>query len=169
MANIYEAIATQTLASATSSVTFSSIPSTYTDLVLVCQPIAASATDGALRINSDTGTNYSITSLYGQTSSAGSYRRSNASFMDYDYYAGIATTVGNQSTIHFMNYANTTTYKTVLLTPRIAATNPNAAEILVGLWRSTSAITSITLGANSGFSTNFSIGSTFSLYGIKAA
>ena len=164
--NTYEAIATQTLGSAASSVTFNSIPSTYTDLVLVCQPIAATASDGAIRVNSDTGSNYSITSVYGTGSAAGSYRRSNATFIDYNYYAGISTTFANQSLIHFMNYSNTTTYKTVLLNPR----NANfAAESIVGLWRSTSAITSITLGANSGFSINFSIGSTFSLYGILAA
>jgi len=164
--NTYEAIATQTLGSAVASVTFSSIPGTYTDLVLVCQPITASDTDGALRINSDTGSNYSITSLFAQPTGPGTYRRSNATFMDYNYYASIYTTFKNQSVIHFMNYSNATTYKTVLLNPRVST---QAAETIVGLWRSTSAITSITLGANSGFSTNFSIGSSFSLYGIKAA
>jgi hypothetical protein len=166
MPKTYAPIARQVLTSNSSSIVFSSIPQTYTDLVLVCQPVSASDTDGALRINSDTGTNYSITSVYAQPTGVGSYRRSNATFMDYNYYASIYTTVKNQNVMHFMNYANTSTYKTVLMSPRVAT---QGSEFLIGLWRSTAAISTITVGANSGFSTNFVPGSTFTLYGILKA
>jgi hypothetical protein len=62
-----------------------------------------------------------------------------------------------------MNYANTTTYKTVL-----SRANNSAAgtEAIVGLWRSSAAITSMTVLSETG---NIAIGSTFSLYGILAA
>ena len=62
------------------------------------------------------------------------------------------------------NYSNATTYKTVLW--RDNSNTYVAAQ--AGLWRSTSAITSITLSTNSS-ATNFASGSTFSLYGILAA
>jgi hypothetical protein len=64
--NTYEAIATQTLGSAAASVTFSSIPGTYTDLVIVCTPlrVTAGAEELVFQFNSDTGSNYSINNSY---------------------------------------------------------------------------------------------------------
>jgi hypothetical protein len=64
-----------------------------------------------------------------------------------------------------MNYANTTTYKTVLA--RSNVTDFRVAAI-VGLWRSTSAINTIQLRSDNS-SYNFTTGSTFTLYGISAA
>ena len=69
----------------------------------------------------------------------------------------------NNAIVQFQNYSNTTTYKTVLSRGNNAS---NLVEAFVGLWRSTSAITAIDIKTQSG---NFSIGSTFTLYGIKAA
>ena len=70
----YEPIATTTLGSAVNSFTFSSIPNTYTDLVLVVVvPTAASSGTFGLRFNSDTASNYSHTTLSGNGSSAVSY------------------------------------------------------------------------------------------------
>jgi hypothetical protein len=63
-----------------------------------------------------------------------------------------------------MNYSNTTTYKTVLL----RSNNASAITVAtVGLWRSTSAINTIKIYADG--AAVFSVGSTFTLYGIKAA
>jgi hypothetical protein len=167
MASTYTAIATTTLGSAVASYTFSSIPSTYTDLVLVANWAQDSGTqrECAVRVGNgsvDTGSNYSLTELYGNGSSAASYRRSNVYYLDI----AINTTVGaqNMNIVHFMNYSNNTTYKTVLSRHSSAA---QEAEALVGLWRSTAIINTIQLifeGA-----VNFSAGSTFTLYGIKAA
>lgn len=162
MANTYEAIATQTLGSATATVTFSSIPSTYTDLVLV---VAGSASTGQrnllLQFNGDTGTNYSATILYGDGSTAGSVRQTNQTTANV---GGLATTSSSQTVAHIMNYSNTTTYKTILGRGD-SATDITAAKVSV--WRNTAAINSIVLSLAT--SDTFVTGTTFSLYGIKAA
>jgi hypothetical protein len=82
MATTYEPIATNTLSSAVASVTFSSISSAYTDLVLVVNGTSASAGDFSLQVGNgsiDTGTNYSMTALYGNGSTATSARSSTTS------------------------------------------------------------------------------------------
>jgi hypothetical protein len=160
----YEPIATQTLGSAASSVTFSSIPSTYTDLILVCSiKIAASATAYTLlNFNSDTGTNYSSTMLYGNGSAAGSNQETSTVYM---YLAETAFQDSTFSTViaQIMNYSNATTNKTVLSR---ANNSSRGTEASVGLWRSTAAINTILVRTNAN---NFDTGSTFTLYGIKAA
>lgn len=159
--NTYEAIATQTLGSAAASVTFSSIPATYTDLVLVVNGFAG-ADYYTVRFNSDAGTNYSRTLLYTSGSSAVSTRNSN----DNQIYGSIGDSSSNiGGTIHHIqNYSNTTTYKTTIR--RGGAASAFQPQLGVGLWRNTAAISTILLTAGSG---NFGTGSTFNLYGIKAA
>ena len=76
--NTYVAIATNTLGSAAASVTFSSIPGTYTDLVIVTQAISATADNVGIRFNSDSGSNYSQTWLSGNGTSAISSRYSSS-------------------------------------------------------------------------------------------
>lgn len=161
--NTFEAIATQTLGSAAASVTFSSIPGTYTDLVIVCNFGGSSAgQDFTFRYNGDTGSNYSDTRMYGNGTSAVSNRNTSATRITADS-VGVSTSLGAVDTIQIMNYANTTTYKTCLVRVADAA---KSTEATVGLWRNTAAITSIDLAMTSG---NLLSGSTFSLYGIKAA
>jgi hypothetical protein len=160
----YTPIATQTLGSAAASVTFSSIPQGYTDLVLVCN-IAQSSGNNSLRyrFNGDTGSNYSDTYLYGNGTSAGSGR--DTSQTSGTIYVTGSTTIEANYIVQFMNYSNATTYKTVL-----GRSNRASSEVAadVGLWRSTSAINSISLAMGGSFPTNnFASGSTFSLYGIQ--
>ena len=168
----YTPIATTTLGSA-ATVTFSSIPSTYTDIKLVIIGGTTRATTSDvlfIRLNGDTGTNYSDTSLAGTGSAAVSQRStSTTSLFDDSYVRLVGTTYGLNSTmfIDFMNYANTTTYKTALLRCGAAETSPPGTSAAVGLWRSTSAITSISLAGQT--ISNFAVGSTFTLYGIAAA
>lgn len=158
-----------TLSANTTTVTLSSIPSGYTDLRLVIMPASSSGTNGIrMRINGDTGTNYSGTYMAGNGSSAVSARDTNDSNMQISWYIGIDTTLGKQIyTLDFMNYSNTTTYKTVLIRNSAAA---GAVEAAAGLWRSTAAINSLSFNINTfGSSTgDFITGSTFKLYGIKA-
>jgi hypothetical protein len=159
--NTYEAIATQTLGSATASVTFSSIPGTYTDLVLVINPTMASNADVTIIFNGDTANNYSSTYLSGNGTTASSSRFSTFPKI---YLDSINTGTGIvQYNVSIMNYSNTTTNKTVLARFASAAVGTQAT---VGLWRSTAAITSMTI---TGDSVNFTTGSTFNLFGIKAA
>lgn len=161
----YTPIATTTLGSAATSYTFSSIPSTYTDLIL---EIVAGNTTGVqevkLVLNADTGTNYSKTALYGNGTSAASSRRSNETGWILDAAGGMTTAVSQyNSTTHIQNYSNTATYKTALCR---ANSTDYATEALALLWRSTSAINSIQVIC---FSGTFLAGSTLTLYGIAAA
>jgi hypothetical protein len=159
----YAKIATTTLGSSTSSYTFSSIPSTYTDLVLISSDTNAGSDYAFVRFNSDSGANYSGTQLDGSGSAASSGRltRSSGSPFSNGIYIGQAVNAQNTRIINIMDYANTTTLKTVLIRPSLTT----YVSAYVGLWNSTAAINSITLTANS---TTFTAGSTFTLYGIQA-
>lgn len=164
MAATYEPIATNTLGSAATSYTFTSIPATYTDLILVF--------NGAMTIDDyvlfqvgngsvDTATNYSATRLVGTGSVAQSSRSTGQSYIQF---SDVLTTNRNNFIANFQNYANTTTYKTVLV--RTNATNATVCAG-VGLWRSTAAINTIKVYTYA--SQTFAAGTTFTLYGIKAA
>ena len=158
----YTPIATQTLGSSATSVTFSSIPSTYTDLIIVanvnCPTRAANV---GCQYNGDTSANYSWTRLYGTGSSAVSSRATSQVRSDF----GIAGNTDWSTLIcQIQNYSNTTTYKTGLGRGNFAAGYVSA---FVNLWSSTAAISSIKLLNE--FNENFAAGSTFTLYGIKAA
>ena len=155
----YEPIATTTLGSAASSYTFSSIPSTYTDLVLIVYTKSASTDNLAIQVNGDTGTNYSNTYISGNGSTAISGRNTSVS---QAYITGTGTSFGT-SIINFQNYANTTTYKTFI---GRGSWTDYQVRASAALWRSTSAISSITVLCTGD---NFQTGSTFTLYGIEAA
>lgn len=164
--NTYEAIATITVSGTTTqSVTFSSIPATYTDLVLVHSvKTDTSDTDVVMQFNGDTGSNYSNTFLSGTGTTAVSGRVTNQTFLYCDSYGAALTTNYNAAIIHINNYSNTTTNKTMLSRSNNAGLGVDA---IVGLWRSTAAINSITLDLLG--TRIISAGSTFSLYGIAAA
>lgn len=169
MPSTYEKIQSTTLGSAQATVTLSTIPGTYTDLVLIFNGgTTSSGPTMRITVNGDSGANYSDTALDGDGTSAISTRHSSANFMAITNNVGIAGTLGAQTSImQLQNYSNTTTYKTVL----IRANNATSAGFpgvtaAVGLWRNTAAITSISLTTAS---TTFLSGSTFTLYGIKAA
>jgi hypothetical protein len=163
MAKTYEPIATTTLGSAQASYTFSSISSAYTDLILVTNVKAVSSSELRIQLNSDTGTNYSFTYLSGNGTSAFSSRGSNASRIPLNAYADASTTFAQTTISQIMNYSNATTYKTVITR---ASNANNGVDAVVGLWRNTAAITSINVFLGTG---NLDTGSTFTLYGIKAA
>lgn len=164
MAATYEPIATTTLTSAQNNITFNSF-SGYTDILLVASSkmTTYNGVNLNINVNSDTGANYSWTAVRGNGSSATSTRQSSQTYMDGDTYGIMDTTTFAQFNISFMNYSNTTTFKTVLSRATSAS---RGTEAVVNLWRNTNAITSIVLdcGADS-----FATGSTFTLYGIKAA
>ena len=162
----YTPIATTTANGSTSTYTFTSISGTYTDLRLIINLGASSSGNTYnLQVNSDTGSNYSQTEMWGDGSSASSNRRtSQTAIFAVGSRLGVPTSLTSISTIDFMNYSNATTYKTLLNRQGEASVGTLAA---VGLWRSTSAITSITIFANG--SGNFANGSTLTLYEIASA
>jgi hypothetical protein len=159
--NTYVALDKVTVGTATPSITFSSIPATYTDLVIVTEGVESANQYVAIRFNGDTASNYSQTRLFGQGTTATSDRQTSATFG--------RLSVGNPTNrfaiiASVFNYANATTFKTWL--SRTNTANDYVGAI-AGLWRATpAAITSITITTTT--ADNFSVGSTFSLYGIKA-
>ena len=164
----YVPIATTTLSSATPTITFSSISGSYTDLIIAgglrVDNSSSGSQNAVIRFNSDSGSNYSWTYFLANGSNAYTSRTSNATEL-------LVSTVGNDNTARYSseiwqinNYSNTTTYKTVLL--RHNADYDNQLQCWVGLWRSTSAINSISITAGSA---NWAAGSTLTLYGIAAA
>jgi hypothetical protein len=171
MALTYEPIATTTLASAQSSITFSSIPATYTDLRLVL--VSFYDTGGSqvlVRVNSNSATNYSHTTLYGNGTSPFSTNQTNQT---YFYPTGsqgggssATLTLPTLTIIDMFSYAGSTN-KTFLANTSQDKNGSGVTITTCGLWRSTAAITSIQLTVNSAGSYN--TGTTATLYGIKAA
>lgn len=163
MAKTYTPIATQTLTSSTGTVTFSSIPATYTDLVFVLNIKSTDAgidTDVTGTFNSDTGSNYSWTRIYGDGTTAGAQRTSSQSAMRIGNQSGTGSSAYSPMILNIMNYSNTTTYKTMIGRPNNPA---RIVDAYVNLWRSTAAISTVT------FNSTFAAGSTFTLYGILKA
>lgn len=155
----YTPIATQTASGSTTSISFTSIPNTYTDLIVVIG-VLGSAADIDLRINNDSASNYSVTRLYGDGANAGSNKASSQN--------SIQITLGGANPgvqiLQFNNYSNTTSYKTMLQRLNIPGAYAGAS---VGLWRSTSAINRLDFIAQS--ANNIQANSTYTLYGIAAA
>ena len=161
----YSTIATTTLGSAQTSVTFGSF-SGYTDLFCSYSTLSTGVTaDVMLQFNGDTGANYSVTILYGNGSAAGSYRTSSANELLIDFQGSAGTTSGvfNTGLLNIMNYSNSTTYKTMLVRGSSGAI---ATETMVHLWRSTSAITQIDIAIVTG---TMAAGTQLTLYGIASA
>lgn len=163
-------IATSYLASAASSVTFSNIPQTYSDLYLVCSTKAASANGSFLcRVGNgsvDTGSNYYFNVLEATSSvirAAGAGGPETFGFLT-GFWAMI--TNGNDVfvTSHFNNYSSTSQLKTWLSRGNIPS---QWTDMSVSTWNSTSAINVISIVWNT--ASTLAAGSTVSLYGIKAA
>jgi len=155
MAATYEKIATTTSSGGT-SISFTSIPSTYTDLQLVFV-----GTTGAgicqVQYNGDTASNYSSTLMWGDGSSASSQRYTVG--WVFVIPGGVNDLVVQR--INIQNYANTTTYKTSIARADIStASTSKSAQ----LWRSTSAINRVDLISSGTYGSY-----TATLYGIKAA
>jgi hypothetical protein len=164
MPQTYTPIASTTLTSAAADITFSSISGSYTDLRLIFEGSAATAgVDIYCQVNGDTASNYSHTRLTGNGSAASSSRGSSLAYMRFSDGGSPQTTNTSVTKVDFMNYSNTTTYKTAIN----RADNANrGTDAVVNLWRSTAAITSIKFYLSSG---NINSGATATLYGILKA
>lgn len=164
----YEPIATTTLSSSASSFTFSSIPGTYTDIRLVIVPITGTTSDDnfVLRFNGDSTGNtlYSMTKLSGNGTAASSSRITNDEWWNLIVGRGVSSTPTLQ-TIDLFSYAGST-HKTGLITNQTDNNGSGNTVAQVGLYRSTSAITQITVST---LSNNLVAGTTATLYGIKNA
>jgi hypothetical protein len=158
MPTTYEKIATYTFSSLDYTYTLTSIPATYTDLRLVI----AGKSDGnnaiGLTFNADGGSNYSRTMLTGNGSTASSNRTTSTDSINI----GTMSTQVSLTEVDIFSYAGST-FKTVLGSFSADKNGSGDVNRVTGLWRSTSAITSIKIISW------FDTGTTISLYGILKA
>jgi hypothetical protein len=159
----YDSLATVTVGTAVSSITFAGIPSGYKHLqIRAISKGAGSTTNTTYQFNGDTGSNYSWHLLYGQGSSALAAGGANATFIYLGTQSATADTFSTQI-IDVLDYADTNKYKTTR--NLVGYENNSAGEVglFSGSWRNTAAVTSITFS----LSTSFQQYSTFALYGVK--
>jgi hypothetical protein len=158
----YIPISSQTLASSASSVTFSSIPGIYRDLVLVANYTISSSANVLMRVNSDTGANYFYAGVW---SNGGSVSNSGSGGSSVQIVLDIAgSTQANQrqqATIQIIDYSQTNKHKGMLIRKDDPTTR--GTLMMSGRWGITSALTSVTF-----YNATFVAGSTFSLYGVLA-
>jgi hypothetical protein len=174
MAATFTLISSQTISSAQSTVTFSSIPQTYTDLyVVISAKTNRSNVDGEpifVRPN-NVSTNIDSTRLFETSNNVSAYGQSN-----YNWYCGIAGTTSQDSDswgasyAYFIGYTSTTDYKVGYSEGGTTGGTSSGSFIEINgqVWRNTDAITSLVFYPET-TSNQFQAQSTFSLYGIKNA
>jgi hypothetical protein len=162
----YESIQTVSVgAGGSSTISFTSIPTSYSHLQLRFIAAGTSTPVIALRFNSDSGANYVRHRLQGTGAAAQASANTGETSVTMFGSAGLptASTFG-ASVLDVLDSANTNKYKTVRALDGVDTNGAGTIEFLSSLWMNTAAITSITLTLNSG---NFSQYSSFALYGIK--
>ena len=155
----YTPLATVTLGSTASSVTFSSIPATYRDLIVVWDGTISSpsSTTISFRFNGDTGANYSSVYMFGSGASTASGTNLPNGMAFQQGAGGVINAIAT-----VMDYSATDKHKTWL-----SRSNSTADLVMAwaGRWANTAAITSVALIPSS---STFASGNTFSLYGVIA-
>ena len=170
--NSYESIATVTVGGGgSSSISFTSIPSTYQHLQVrgIARSTRSQTGDYiALQLNSDTGSNYAYHGLTGDGSTASAYGLATQTFMDVERAAAASATasVFGASVFDILDYANINKYKTMRNLGGFDNNGSGEIYLTSGLWLNTNAVTTITLKVQGGTS-NFAQYSSFALYGIK--
>lgn len=163
----FESIATANGTGSSRTITFSSIPSTYTHLQIRFMALTASSTDYCiLNFNGDTSTNYTWHVIDGDGSAANVFSQGNATYTYVNYDQSMNSTYPTTGVIDIHDYANTSKFKTTKFINGIDRNGTGNVELHSALWRSTSAISSITLQLQAG-SVNFATTTIFALYGIR--
>jgi hypothetical protein len=167
----YESIQTVTVgAGGSASVSFTSIPSTYTHLQIraICKTTAATSNINSIfgQFNSDTGSNYARHFLNGSgTAAAAGGAASTVSMFFGTNIETLGTNAFAANVIDILDYANTNKYKTTRSLSGVDANGSGYVQFMSGLWMNTAAVTSITILPNS---SDFIQYSSFALYGIKS-
>lgn len=177
-ANALTLISAQVLSAAAATVTFTSIPASYNHLlfkVMGASSASAEVDNFKVVINGDTAAHYDIAELKAANGSAIAYNEGAQSFIDGGstqlYLPGSTATAGSAGfyEFEFPDYAQTTFRKLVRFSGGFNdyTTSTSDTSYIAGLalWRSTSAITSLTLTLASG--SNFVAKSAFYLYGVS--
>lgn len=157
----YTPLATRTLTGNTASVTFSNIPNTYKDLVLILSltPLTAGS-EIKVNYNGDTGTNYPTVRMYGSGSGSGASNTQNEAFIDIGYYDTNAVGV---TILQIFDYSATDKHKTSLIRWNGNGGTANYVGANANRWANTAAINQIAVAPRS---SSFTSGTVLSLYGI---
>lgn len=159
----YEPLATSSSLSGNSSFSFTSISSSYTDLILIVFGSTTTGNSVQLRFNSDTGSNYSLVQMQGNGSTPTTSRET--ALTGFNVYGGFGTTTATMYRIQIFNYTSTSANKTILSEGAIDKNGSGIVNRVAGSWRNyNTAITSI---SGELFAGTFNSGSTATLYGIK--
>lgn len=163
--NSYESISTVTVgAGGASSVSFSSIPSTYKHLQVRCFYLAANAGSARYTINGDTAANYSIHGLQGNGSAASAWAYPNETKQLF-ITGELSATYPAVAVIDILDYSSTNKVKTTRTLSGFDQNGAGAVGLVSGAWYNTgTAINSLTFTPQSG---NFNQYSSFALYGIR--
>jgi hypothetical protein len=164
--NSYESIATVTVGSGgSSSISFSSIPSTFNHLQVRIMNLQSSATNFYGQFNSDTSNNYAFHDLFGDGSSAYSQATSTTNKFKIGYANSTTASFSSGAVMDILDYTSTSKNKTVRV---LAGSDTNGSGYMLfrsALWYKTpEAINTITIFPDAG---NFNQYSSFALYGIK--
>ena len=165
-ASSYESIATVTVGSGgSSSISFTSIPSTYTHLQIRAIARSGSNPQVNLRFNSDTGNNYTEHDIIANGSTVSAYGAGNIPYMPQGAVPSTTSVVG-AFIIDILDYGNTNKFKTIRGLNGFDRNGGGEIGLYSNLWRSTSAVSNIEIFANV---SSYSEYSSFALYGIKVA
>jgi hypothetical protein len=157
----FDSIQTVTLGSTASSISFTSIPSTWKHLQIRYSLTAAAPADCGLRFNSDSGTNYSSHLVRGNPPNAQAYAYPSQGYATVQFNIGYNTSV---AVIDILDYTNVNKNKTLRSLAGWDNNGSGNMDFWSGAWYNTSAVTNIDLVA---LTTTFSVNSKFALYGVK--
>ena len=163
----YDSIATVSGTGSSGTISFTSIPSTYTHLQIRFIGRATTATSTIrVQFNSDTGSNYANHMLYGEGSAVYAANNTTQTYMRFYGLAnsGLSADIVSAHIVDVLDYTNTNKNKVYRTLGGFDANGSGEQGLFSGLWMSTSAITSIDLITNSG---SWTSSSSFALYGIK--
>lgn len=167
MPGSYESIASATGTGSSGTITFSSIPSTYTHLQIRFIGRSSSAASSTIKMNfnSDTGSNYANHMLYCDGASPYAAQNVSQTFLRFYgmSYSGLTAGIMSSHVVDILDYANTNKYKTIRTLGGFDANGSGEQGLYSALWMSNTAITSIDLITGAG---NWTTDSSFSLYGI---
>jgi len=156
----YDLLASTTLATAASSVTFSSIDQSYGDLIIIVNSLGSTTLEARIRLNSDSGSNYNFARMSGNGSSGTSAELASQTSGSLSVIADATTGEAILLKLELQDYTATDKHKSMLARANQSATGSEATALR---WASTAAVTAIEILTSTG---NWAIGGTFNLYGV---
>ena len=156
----YDLLESVTLATAASSVTFSSIDQSYGDLIIIVNALGSTTLEARIRLNSDSGSNYNSVRMSGNGSTATSAALASQTSGSLSTIADATTGEAILLKVEIQDYTATDKHKSMLARANQSATGTEATALR---WASTAAVTAIEILTSTG---NWAIGGTFNLYGV---